>query len=711
MGLQSLLFWRLEYRKVSRAGLLKTTWRSAIGAVGIGILTFLLGEQLRTGLGTYLMLLVLWGFHLEARGYLERSLRGGSFAKDLQTGNLDQFRLLGFTPHGLIFQRALPHHLLLWGSTPIMLPVYGLWASLGGLPLSEGMMIWALTSFASYPIVWLMMVLLTMPFGAIAEPYVVYLLFATLWVLEWGVPTRKRFQLFGSPVVFLIVCLLVLLRLTPSSLLASPMPNISLFFFAWLMMEGLRYERLARWLNPPRGVMRFWWLLPTIGAMGVMFATVWEIGALLALGEAERWGLASAGVFALTGYLSLALLPTTHGRDPVLQPLRVHLTEQGWLYLLALLVTAFPTWFLGVPAPASTFWFGALSIATLEISGGGLFRTWAQRARLIDQRFVIGALLVGVVPVIMYTLLASRFPWVGLASPSVALASQTTAWNTIVGVPSIPLWWCVPLLGARWLIVLSILRSAESSQGVFAKIVYGVRHLVLGVFTALFGYPLLDWFARRTIRNPVMRLTLQKRRFDFAPLLGIATLLMNPFVKGGVEVTVLVLSAIGLWYWGYQTVWRQVRSLIDSGELNQWFLANLPPTKIFWGWVYAVWFLQARAGVAIGMAYFWSSVISVSLAPVGQGWVVVASSFLIGFLLVLFAIAIITAAPVGVHDALAFARRAQISTPIAQPLLKALGYSGFGCLCFVISPLLLTTIPYHYHESLKILRSLAKTSS
>ncbi len=705
MNLTTLPFWRLEYHAVSPLRFWRIAWQWAVGGLVGGVLAFGLGEAIRLGLGNLLMLVVLWATHLFARGYLETRARERTFAEDLRTGNLDQLRLLRFTPHELILQRALPRHLLLWRAMPVWLPVYALWALLSGLSWTEGVLYWALTSFAPYPLLWVAMVVAMMPWMAGWSPLAVLVLWGTLWVREWGRYRPQRSELFGSRVVAVIVMLLLLIPVVFREN-ASPLPALELFFVGWLAAEGLRYERLARWLNPPSGWGRFWWLVASAGVLSVGFGAVWSIGSLFPISDAERWGFASAGVIALAGYLSLLLLPFTRGRDPVQQPFSVHGKEQAGLYALALGVLALGSLWVGQGVGSGAFWLSAVLIAVMEGVGGGLFRTLAQRAWHTDRRVVFGALLIGLLPIIGFLLFFARVPVVGLASPTGAMLAQTPAWNAL-GAPAGIGGWGILLVGLRWLVVLSLLGMEGLRSPIVATVGSASHVLLRGLLTVLMGYPLLDGIIQRTVANPVLRLTLQARHFDGAPVAGFAILLLSLAPPQFLRVTggiIPFLLALGLWYWGYQRAWRQVRMVIESEELHQWFLARMELPTLFWGWVLGVWYQQVRVVVAMLMGFFWGSVMS-ALVGGGSLVAVLLSLVPVGLLAVVSAFIWLTAAPAGVRDALVVPTSATATRLVSAPTwFKALGFSSVGCLCALLSPLLLTLIPYYYSESLKTLR-------
>ncbi|MCS7066887.1 MAG: hypothetical protein NZL85_11535, partial [Fimbriimonadales bacterium] len=168
---RELPFWQLEYRRVEGEPLLRSMWGYALlGALALG-LAALFGLAFKRGFASpYLSLTALIVAHLMARGQLEQRLPNPSFLRDLQTGHLDQFRMLDLAPHALLLQRGLPALLYRLQSNILWLPLYAAWGAWAGVPGLESALLWLLFAFAEPLVLILLSFYLTLSFIGIWEP-------------------------------------------------------------------------------------------------------------------------------------------------------------------------------------------------------------------------------------------------------------------------------------------------------------------------------------------------------------------------------------------------------------------------------------------------------------------------------------------------------------------------------------------------------------
>jgi hypothetical protein len=158
-----LIFWGVQYRRLSLMALLRGVWFFALWAgLSAGLLAPVLA-QVKGGAGLYLLLGWVAALHLLARGWLERRLPDPSFAQDVRTGNFEQLRLAPFTAHGLLIQRGLPDMLFRATTQIVWLPVYAIVVGALGASLADACALWLLFSFANYAVLGLVSLTLLIP--------------------------------------------------------------------------------------------------------------------------------------------------------------------------------------------------------------------------------------------------------------------------------------------------------------------------------------------------------------------------------------------------------------------------------------------------------------------------------------------------------------------------------------------------------------------
>jgi ABC-type multidrug transport system permease subunit len=330
-----LMFWGVQYRRLSLTALLRGVWFFALWAgLSAGLLAPVLA-QVKGGAGLYLLLGWVAALHLLGRGWLERRLPDPSFAQDVRTGNFEQLRLAPLTAHGLLVQRGVPDMLFRAATQSVWLPVYAIVVGALGASLADACALWLLFSFANYFVLGLVSLILLIPSEEIHWILLCGLLAYAL-LLDGG---RVRTAVSSSSLFSVMLALPIVGRvLLPIQAMAT-LPNLLPFTLVWLLVEWLRFERLARWVNAPSGLGRWAYLLPSAALMittGVLFGQ-WSRQTLSLVG-AELSQIGVCALFAAVGYLSLLLLTVRRQAEPIVQPLRAHLLETGLLRLLSMLL-------------------------------------------------------------------------------------------------------------------------------------------------------------------------------------------------------------------------------------------------------------------------------------------------------------------------------------------------------------------------------------
>lgn len=702
-------FWGLEHRRVDGERLVYSAWFWALGAVAVGAGVYLLFAMIKPGAQVYAGLGVLVLAHIQARVWIGRSLPDISFERDRQTGNLEQLRLLPWTAHELLFHRYFPAFCSRWTPQVIWLPLYTLWSLWAGLGIWDGLTLWGLIGFASYPVLTLTSFYLLMPFGWFDWGFVFGL--GLLAYAFMGEKKQTQFSGSSSWLIGLLLTLPIFLRLLMPTSLMMTMPEIVPFAVLWLIVEALRWERRARWLNPTTGWGRLYgWL-----ALGAFFGFIaWDTAnasALVGAMSAEQL-LESISVvlFAAAGYVSLLWLPLERGRDQVTHRWHTHLLETAGLRLWSLVVLTISALLIRSSASLSVYWalFGVLT--ALEIGIGSYSRYAYQQMWARRQSMVWNAVIVGLLPALTapITLSMRGMEWLALFSPTIALSMQTSFGGTN---PS--LLWTGALLIARYALSLLGFWWMLSHNRLPTPLRYfdKIPHM-LGW---LFGYAFYDHVVRYFAGNPVLLLLMRERRSEIALMIALCMACVGLLSGSGEFLGIAIFGHLPLgawlWYWGYGVAYRITRKLIDSGELWQWLLASVAPRTLFWGVVQASWYLQGRlivgywGGLVVGILvrFIWEQPVMMWVVPATIGFVP-----LWGAMVLIWSCFWLISAPNGIRDALAIDLR-RGGVPMVQVGLKALLMSGISCTC-VLAPLLLLGLPLYYSQSVQILGRLSRSS-
>lgn len=707
-----LIFWRVMYRHLPLSKLLWASWLFAtfMGLIATLLLFPILGWSERLFLYALLGILVL--MHLLGRGTIEQMLPDPSFQNDLRTGNFEQLRLMPHTAHTLLIQRGLPDWLFRAVAMSLWLPLYVLVSRLEGVSLWDGVALWMLFSFANYFVLGIVSFVL-LGSAWIMEPYFIAIALVYAFVLDGG---RTRAAVASSRLFSVMLALPILGRMALPPQFAVVLPDLRMFTLAWLIIELLRFERMARWVNAPSGVWRWFYLAPCAGLIVFSGVFAWQESGAQGYSGAEQTQFTALGMFWTAGYLNLLLLTMRRQAEPVVQPLRVHLWESGVLRLMALAFTGGAVLLWDLATGSGAFWIALLWLSFVEWVGGALFRRSAQRAHERAPSWVYATVLLGILPALVFWW-KPLHPALGAFSPTYALLMASDAWVVAgIGAPP-PLWLCLvaPLL--RSVLVLTLLSSGTLVARLRSPRRSLTTHPRIEWYALPLVYPLFDWLVRKHTVNPITRLTLMERQPAWALGFGVGMFLMGLLheVVGAVNLALLIGLWIFLWLWGYNSTARRVRRWLDSGELVGVFLAGLKPNQIYWGWVFGAWAHQMRVLIAATSGYSLGWLLQVlfrQIAPpgaMGVGWVLISFSFGAGFsiaYLALWSCAWLIAAPSAIRDQLALPQRA---APLLGPRAAVLAtfYSLLGC-CAPLAPFLLIGLPIYASQSTIALYKLAR---
>lgn len=703
-----LMFWGVQYRRVALWKLLHGSWGFALGAGAVGALALPMLSMVKGGAGLHALLGWLTLIHLLARGWVERRLPDPSFANDLRTGNFEQLRLTPHTAHTLLIQRGLPDLMFRTATMCLWLPLYALMARALGLGLLDGLALWLLFGFANYFVLGLVSIALLASAWEGTQQLLSIGLLSYAFLLDGG---RTRTAVSSSGLFSVMIALPILGRVFLPDHLIVALPDLRGFALLWLLIELLRFERMARWLSAPSGFWRGMFLLPCAGLIAYCGQAGWQYGVLQAGVGAEATHSAALGMFLGAGYLNLLLVAVRRQAEPIVQPLRAHLLETGLLRLLSVLLIGIAIALWSLPTGTGVFWGVLVWLSLIEWLGSALVRRGMQQAHSRAPAWSYTALLLGATPALVF--LATRHPAIGAFSNCFALLMASDAWR-MTGVAAQPaLWLCLLLPGVRYALTLGMLmlgaRLGRATQSAPR------RAAVLNWLALPLVYPLLDWWAQRQAHNPITRLTLAERQPPFALLIGLSAFILSVFANANFLLLAIVPLGVFLWLWGYHTTARRVRRWLDSGELTSAFLAGLQPAQLFWGWVYGAWVQQLRVLVAAVVGAFlgaWLQTIFGMRMLGGVGGPGVALVLmgmqvsLVGVTLAMWSCAWLIAAPSAVRDQLALpSRAAPLLTPRAAVL--AAFYTLFAC-CAPLAPFLLIGLPIYASQSAIALHRLAR---
>jgi hypothetical protein len=720
-------FWQLEHPNVQVQAVQSRAWLWCLLGSGAAVLSaWLVGAVSSTGFGwvwSYLAVLLL--AHLYTRGRIRHELPAPNFARDVQTGNLEQFRLLPVPSHWLVLQRALPGLFHRFQTMVLFLPAYALWGAMVGLPLLDGLLFWALFSFTDYRLLLLFSIYLLLPFEQLEITCLLTLVFGYVWIRE---ADDAQFGKQTGLVFGLIIALCVLSRIPMGVRFALVLPDFRLIAFALLLVEGVRFDRLSRWLNAVSGVWQYFHLLPCAGLLFLVQYLFMQIYYNPAWSIESRAAASLAAVFCLTGWLGILTGTYERAGRALQEPFRHHLREIALLRGVSVLVAFVSMLLYGVPfTPMTGTVCGLFALFSLpEVGVQSLLRVRLQFYGVLNRR-VSGYAAIAVLGLLPFVLagLPLSIPSYGiLLSPTVALLAPTPVWASIhapfpTTALSIPLILVIGMPLLRYLLVAWLLARAPRPESRWTS-------LALRLLNAFMLSPLLENRILRNSRNPVYATMLLTSRQSRAWVFYLPALLLGIANEWGQLLGLLfwlTVPLIGLlWYSGYQGVLRRARKIIHSGEFTGWLMSKLTDSEIFWGIVYGGWWQQARTLIAIGAGLLMGQLLRGLFLLGGLPGLTLSKGVLFGITAgliltmlsvgaTLLCLVLLTAPPMAVQDALIEADARATGKP--QTGVKSLFYSVlFGIMalpcCALFSPLALIGLPIFSSQAFNLLKTIRR---
>lgn len=719
-------FWHHEWRDFDTVVFARIIGRLIAGAAAahIGLTSlFLFVKPEQNWVGSVLFLSTLI-FHLIARTQVDRQIPKRTFVDDAQGGTLDFLRILPVNGHELVLARKLPAWFLRVYIAGLWSPIYALSFALLGLPPTFSIPISFLLSISGW-IETLCIVLLSF----LPLPSHIALILLFLFVVFWSSESINRIDKASAEQRLAFIAGLMVLVLLGSIALQfskvrdwagafdffAPQPfygtNLTpVWATLWLMaaVGWVRVDRLARWLETPKGVRRFYFV-PSLFIV-LFFAQGFLWGWLK---QIQRWH--PADCFAASSSFSFALGGILHWlwfnwswaeKTPSEKPPISWLPETVAWRLVTTFVPLIGCWQASLPHSKfdASFFSVWLILSSLDTFSLGLTKSLALRS-MVGWKFKGYEFLSSLAFVPIAGLLL-RLPFLVAFSPSIALL--ILGWQPHIGavnpirfgnlfsisVPNISLLTVViaPIVRALILaLIWGLMSSPKVSLRVQGRMNFLVRFLSLISLVGEFAFvlPAVEKILIARTQNPVFKLMVSSTRWRYGWLpyfTAFAFGLLKPPLSAILFVAFAVTFIPIFWFATYTTVHNYLRKLHQTGELWQWLITPLPSKTIVNGWRYGGWWWQSRwlgllmwlfAGGLVGGGISYLPKLSLFLTPV---FVVIAS---LGALIA--ANMVMGAVPVAIVDALREPKRAFSQKGQQWSKRKAIGFTSLIAIVVAVS--------------------------
>jgi hypothetical protein len=710
-------FWHHEWRDFDAEVFVRIVGRLIAGAVAtqVGLATlFLLIKPEQHWVGSVLFLAALI-FHLVARMQVDRRIPKRSFINDAQRGAIDFLRILPVSGHELVVARKLPAWFLRIYIAGLWSPLYAVSFSFLGLPPTSAIPFSLLLGVIGWIEAFGVILLLFLPLPP-QTSLILLLLFAVLWS---SVSISKIDEVSTEQNLAIVKTLIVLFSFGLIALQFNRVRDwIGAFdFFApqpfhganltpvwttlWLMaaVGWIRVDRLARWLETPKGLRRFYFVpslfIVLFFAQGFLWGWLQQI---------ERWQ--PADCFAACASFTFAFGSLLHWlwfnwswaeKTPPEKPPVSWLPETVAWRLITIFVSLIGCWQASLPLSQvdASFFSVWLVLSALDTFSLGLTKSLALRLmvswRLRGYEFLSSLVFVPIAGILL------RSPFLVAFSPSIALLvlgwkPLLSAINPIrlgsllsISVPNISFLTAVIATVVRTLVlalIWDLVSSPEVSLRFQDRMNFLARFLssinLVGEFA--FILPAVEKILLARTQNPVFRhmVSVTRWRYGWLPYLAAFVFgLLKPSLSAVLFVFSLLTFIPIFWFVTYTTVHNYLRKLHQMGELWQWLITPLPSKTIVNGWRYGGWWWQLRwlgllmwffAGGLVGGGISYLPKLSLFLTPV---FVIIAS-----FGALIAANMVMGAVPLAIVDALREPQRAFSQQGQQWSKRKAFGFAG-----------------------------------
>ncbi|MCS3918411.1 hypothetical protein Q2T83_17955 [Fervidibacter sacchari] len=695
-------FWHHEWKDFDAEVFIRDIRGLIAGAIAvqIGLASFFLIDQASPfWAGTNLFLVAMIS-HFIALNYIDRRIPRRSFVDDAQRGSLDFLRLLPVSSYELVIARKLPFWFLRLFVAGLWSPLYAAAFALLGLPIATAIPFSLLLGTSGWMEIFGLILLFFLPVPASVSLPLLFLL-ATLWSSEGiqrlGSAPPERRVFFAAAWTVLLTLGIIAMQFqgvekgsggfhffAPQPFYGTALTPIWATFWLMAAVGWARVDRLARWLETPKGLRRFYFAPSLFAFLFLSQGYLWGW-----LKQVRHWQ--PADCFAASASFTFAFAGVLHWlwfnwawaeKTPPEKPPMAWLAETFAWRLVSVFVPLLGCWLTSLPISKLdiTFLHVWLFVSVADAFSLALTRSLVLRG-MVQWRIKGLELLssFAIVPLIGFVL---KLPLFVAFSPSLALL--VLGWQLALSpinplrvgwllfsitLPNIPLWMAAAMPPAR-LILLWLVWQLVNAPVALVQQNFGVAKIAhLFAFVTRFGefafvLPAIERLLLTRSQNPVFRHMVAATRWRYGWLPYLAAFAFGLFVPSLTAVVFfafLLIFVPTFWFATYLTVHSYLRKLHQTGELWQWLITPLPSATIVNGWRYGGWWWQFR-WLALFLWLFIGGCLGGGFSRLPQVWLWLISTPLLVLATVIaaliFASMVMGAVPIAIVDAFREPRRA-----------------------------------------------------
>ncbi len=714
-------FWHHEWKEFDGERFVRIVSGLLAGAIAVQIglaSLFLLikPDQYWVGSNFFVVALI---FHCLARVQVEKQAPERTFVNDAQRGALDFLRMLPVSGHELVIARKLPLWFLRFFVAGLWSPIYAVALALLGLPAISAIPLSLLLGTVGWVETYALVAILFLPVAPDILLFILFLL-ATIWSSEGIQQLERRISERRTPFVagWLALVTLGLFALQFSEVrrwhgafdFFAPQPFydkslMPVWATLWVTAAcgWVRVDRLARWLETPKGLRRFYFVPSLFILLFFPQGYLWGWMQQIRHWRPEDCFAATASfTFAFSGILHWLWFNWTWAeRTPPEKPPAFWLPETfAWRITTA-------------SVPLLGCWFASLPLSKLDIA---FFNVWLSLSA-VDAFSLALSKSVTLRTVVQWRLKGFEFlssfaflPLMGFAfgSPLLVAFSPSTAllilgWQPLlasvnplrvgglfsVTVPSIPIWAAILIPSLRVVLLLVIwqifkLPLISSQRNLLSASFLRALAFVNRAGEFVFILPAIERALLTRSQNPVFRhiVSVTRWRYSWLPyFVAFVVGFLKPPLSAALFVTFALTFVPVFWFTTYLTVHSYLRKLHQTGELWQWLITPVPSQTIVNGWRYGGWWWQLR-WLALIMWLFVGGLLGGGIGKLLALWLFLTPVLVIIAALGTLIIAIMTigAVPIAISDALREPQRAFSNQGHRWSRRKALGLSSLMAL-------------------------------
>ncbi|MFA0740174.1 MAG: hypothetical protein DFNUSKGM_000272 [Candidatus Fervidibacter sacchari] len=694
-------FWHHEWKDFDAEAFIRAIRGLIAGAIAvqIGLASFfLIGQVSPFWAGTNLFLVAMIS-HFIALNYIDRRIPRRFFVDDAQRGSLDFLRLLPVSSYELVIARKLPFWFLRLFVAGLWSPLYAVAFALLGLPIATAIPFSLLLGTSGWMEIFGLILLFFLPVPASVSLPLLFLL-ATLWSSEGiqrlGSAPPERRVFFAAAWTVLLTLGIIAMQFqgvekgsggfhffAPQPFYGTALTPIWATFWLMAAVGWARIDRLARWLETPKGLRRFYFFSSLFAFLFFSQGYLWGW-----LQQVRHWQ--PADCFAASASFSFAFAGVLHWlwfnwawaeKTPPEKPPMAWLAETFAWRLVSVFVPLLGCWLTSLPISKLDIAFLHVWLFVSVADAFSLALTRSLVLRGMVQWRIKGLELLSSFAIVPIMGFALKLPLLVAFSPSLALLilgwqpalspinPLRVGWLFSITLPNIPLWMAAAMPPAR-LILLWLVWQLVNAPVALVQQNFGVAKIAhLFAFVTRFGefafvLPAIEKLLLTRSPNPVFRHMVAATRWRYGWLPYLVAFAFGLFLP---SLTVFVFAAFLLtfvpifWFATYLAVHSYLRKLHQTGELWQWLITPLPSATIVNGWRYGGWWWQFR-WLALFLWLFIGGWLGGGFSRLPQVWLWLISTPLLVLATVIaaliFASMVMGAVPIAIVDAFREPRRA-----------------------------------------------------